>query len=498
MVTQSEQVLESGLIKTLMEMNYEYISIKEEDNLYANFKKQLEKHNKRELSLHKRKHFTNKEFEKICIYLEGGTRFEKAKKLRDLYPLETEDGERIWVEFLNKNKWCQNEFQVSNQITVEGRKKCRYDVTILINGLPLVQIELKKRGVELKEAYNQIQRYHKTSFHGLFDYIHDNYERKLLKFFINFSSTDPNFRLTLIKDRYIELIEEEFEREDAKVFELAKLCLSLVTNKVDFIECNGPKIFELFQKLSKYLVNDENAKYIIRAFLHLLTANDNFVLGFIKLGMLKPFVELEINDEDYLIGLFDLLNIICNFSEEASIYLVEHQIIEFTCYFFKNYYSDLLITKVIVLLTNLIFYIPQSIKIIQDNHITVDIINIYYEDDTKSAGFIKAVVNYCVIAMGFASSIYYHQLNAQGCYTIIVENINLIEPIYYRFTLNVILRGFPDGKPEIKKRLQDFLKENDEFIEWLEYMRSEDNVNISKLAAKILNLIYPETPIQIM
>ena len=171
MFTQSEQVLENGLIKTLQEMNYEYISIKEEENLYANFKKQLEKHNKKELALHKREHFTDKEFDKICIYLEGGTRFEKAKKLRDLYPLETEDGERIWVEFLNKSKWCQNEFQVSNQITVEGRKKCRYDVTILINGLPLVQIELKKRGVELKEAYNQIQRYHKTSFHGLFDYV---------------------------------------------------------------------------------------------------------------------------------------------------------------------------------------------------------------------------------------------------------------------------------------------------------------------------------------
>ena len=88
-----------------------------------------------------------------------------------MYPLDTEDGNRIWVEFLNKQNWCQNEFQVSNQITVEGRKKCRYDVTILINGLPLVQIELKKRGVELKKAYNQIQRYHKTSFHGLFDYI---------------------------------------------------------------------------------------------------------------------------------------------------------------------------------------------------------------------------------------------------------------------------------------------------------------------------------------
>lgn len=152
-------------------MSYEFISIKEEDNLYANFKTQLEKHNQKELALHNRKHFTDNEFDKICIFLEGGTRFEKAKKLRDLYPLDTADGERIWVEFLNKNKWCQNEFQVANQITVEGRNKCRYDVTILINGLPLVQIELKRRGIELKQAYNQIQRYHKTSFHGLFDYI---------------------------------------------------------------------------------------------------------------------------------------------------------------------------------------------------------------------------------------------------------------------------------------------------------------------------------------
>ena len=171
MTTQSEAALENGLIKTLIDNSYERVIIKEEENLKTNFKVQLEKHNQKELQLHGRSQFTDKEFEKILIYLEGGTRFEKAKKLRDLYPLETEDGERIWVEFLNQKKWCQNEFQVANQITVEGRRQCRYDVTILINGLPLVQIELKKRGVELKQAYNQIQRYHKTSFHGLFDYI---------------------------------------------------------------------------------------------------------------------------------------------------------------------------------------------------------------------------------------------------------------------------------------------------------------------------------------
>ena len=171
MSIQSEAALEAGLIATLQQMDYEYVQIAEEDNLQANFKRQLEKHNRKQLSELGRTEFTGEEFEKILIYLEGGTRFEKAKKLRDLYPLDTSDGKRIWVEFLNRQQWCQNEFQVSNQITVEGRKKCRYDVTILINGLPLVQIELKRRGVELKQAYNQIQRYHKTSFHGLFDYI---------------------------------------------------------------------------------------------------------------------------------------------------------------------------------------------------------------------------------------------------------------------------------------------------------------------------------------
>ena len=171
MSTQSEAALETGLIATLQQMDYEYVQIVEEDNMYANFKRQLEIHNRKRLEEHGRSEFTTEEFEKILIYLEGGTRFEKAKKLRDLYPLDTAEGQRIWVEFLNRQQWCQNEFQVSNQITVEGRKKCRYDVTILINGLPLVQIELKRRGVELKQAYNQIQRYHKTSFHGLFDYI---------------------------------------------------------------------------------------------------------------------------------------------------------------------------------------------------------------------------------------------------------------------------------------------------------------------------------------
>lgn len=118
MAIQSEVALENGLIATLQQMNYEYVQLDEETNLVANFKRQLEIHNKKKLAEQGRTQFSDSEFEKIQIYLEGGTRFEKAKKLRDLFPLEMDNGERLWVEFMNRLDWCQNEFQVSNQITI--------------------------------------------------------------------------------------------------------------------------------------------------------------------------------------------------------------------------------------------------------------------------------------------------------------------------------------------------------------------------------------------
>lgn len=80
MSIQSEAALEAGLIATLRQMDYEYVQITEDDNLYANFKRQLEIHNKKQLAEVGRNSFTDEEFEKILIYLEGGTRFEKGKE----------------------------------------------------------------------------------------------------------------------------------------------------------------------------------------------------------------------------------------------------------------------------------------------------------------------------------------------------------------------------------------------------------------------------------
>ena len=88
--------------------------------------------------------------------------------------LTRDNGDVKYIEFLNMEHWCQNEYQVTNQVTMEGSYENRYDVTLLVNGFPLVQIELKRRGLELKEAFNQTGRYHKHSFwagNGLFQYI---------------------------------------------------------------------------------------------------------------------------------------------------------------------------------------------------------------------------------------------------------------------------------------------------------------------------------------
>ena len=162
MSTQSEAALEYNLIKSLVDNGYHLVSINDENDLESNFKQQLEEFNKTT--------FTNDEFEMILIHLEGGSIFEKAKKLRDQFELQRDEG-TFYVKFLNKKDWCKNRFQVANQITMKGKYTNRYDVTILINGLPLVQIELKKRGVELKQAFNQIQRYQLHSYHNLFNYI---------------------------------------------------------------------------------------------------------------------------------------------------------------------------------------------------------------------------------------------------------------------------------------------------------------------------------------
>ena len=150
MSTQSELALENKLIDQLQLLGWNRVSITNEESLLANLKKQLEIHNQTLLS--------EQEFKQVLNKLAKGNLFQKAKTLRDRVQYTRDNGETGYLELINQLHWCKNQYQVTNQITMTGKYTNRYDVTLLVNGLPLVQIELKRRGLEMKEAFNQFGR----------------------------------------------------------------------------------------------------------------------------------------------------------------------------------------------------------------------------------------------------------------------------------------------------------------------------------------------------
>ena len=156
-ITQPEQVLENELVARLIGQGYTPVAVTDEATMLANLKAQLEAFNGLTL--------TAGEFTKVLHHLSKSSGvFAKAKILRDRMKLTKEDGQTVYLEFFNSVNPLRNCYQVTQQVSIKGSYKNRYDVTILVNGLPLVQIELKRRGLEMKEAFNQIQRYQKHNY----------------------------------------------------------------------------------------------------------------------------------------------------------------------------------------------------------------------------------------------------------------------------------------------------------------------------------------------
>ena len=167
---QSEKELEDGMIRDLENQGYERFYGKTSEELYKNLKIQIERLNKVA--------FTDKEWERFLVeYLDcpNDGMIEKTRKIQEnyIYDFIFDDGHLKNIKIIDKKNIHNNILQVCNQIKQKGKHKNRYDVTILVNGLPLVHIELKKRGVSLHEAFSQIDRYGKESF---------NTENSLYKF----------------------------------------------------------------------------------------------------------------------------------------------------------------------------------------------------------------------------------------------------------------------------------------------------------------------------
>ena len=169
---QSEAAMEADLLQRLQAQGYEYVSIRDEDALIANLRKQLELLNHITFSDAEWQRFFN---QNLASANEGIV--EKTRKIQTDYVqvLKRDDGSSKNISLIDKKAIHNNRLQVLNQYEEpEGTHKSRYDVTILVNGLPMVHIELKRRGVAIREAFNQIQRYQSESFwarSGLFEYV---------------------------------------------------------------------------------------------------------------------------------------------------------------------------------------------------------------------------------------------------------------------------------------------------------------------------------------
>ena len=173
----SEYEVEAMLIEKLEDLGYQFVSMRNYDDVVANFRVQLCRLNEAKLIEAKGEaSLSDAEFHRVMLRLNNHTIYESAKILREQWVLELDNGKSVYLEFLTNDE-SRNSYQVTHQVTMDKEHledvsyKNRYDVTILINGLPLIQIELKRPGVELNEAINQINRYRRFSFKGLFRYI---------------------------------------------------------------------------------------------------------------------------------------------------------------------------------------------------------------------------------------------------------------------------------------------------------------------------------------
>lgn len=168
---QSEAALERDFIAQLKRQAYEYLPITSEAELVANLRRQLEALNKIEFSDAEWQSFFN---EKITSANDGI--IEKTARIQEdhIQVLKRDDGSTKNIYLIDKQHIHNNRLQVINQYEIEGARANRYDVTVLVNGLPMVHIELKRRGVDIREAFNQINRYQRDSFwagSGLFEYV---------------------------------------------------------------------------------------------------------------------------------------------------------------------------------------------------------------------------------------------------------------------------------------------------------------------------------------
>ena len=248
---QSEDALEKEFIRMLGEQGYEYLTINENKDLVSNLRVQLSKLNEYD--------FSDKEWERFfssCIANQNEGIVDKTRKIQTdhIQAFKTDEGVTKNIKLIDKKNVHNNRLQVINQYKENsGEYDNRYDVTILVNGLPLVHVELKRRGVALKEAFNQINRYQRESFwagSGLYEYI---------QIFIISNGTNTKYYSNTTRESHIKEVTETkgSKKKTSNSFEFTSFWAdannNVITDLVDFTKTFLAK-HTILNILTKYCV----------------------------------------------------------------------------------------------------------------------------------------------------------------------------------------------------------------------------------------------------
>lgn len=260
---QSEEELEKEFIHLLTEMSYEYLPIHNKDELLPNLRKKLEELNNYS--------FTDTEWEQFynnCIAGKNDGIVEKTRRIQEddsVQNLHRDNGETKNIKLFDKKNIHNNKLQVIHQYEENGGNyKNRYDVTILVNGLPLVHIELKRRGVNIREAFNQIDRYQRDSFWangGLFEYV---------QIFVISNGTNTKYYSNTTRDNHIKEMKSERKSKTSNSFEFTSFWADekncIIPDLIDFTKTFFAK-HTILNILAKYCVfTSENMLLVMRPY----------------------------------------------------------------------------------------------------------------------------------------------------------------------------------------------------------------------------------------
>lgn len=259
---QSEEELEKEFIHLLTEMSYEYLPIHNKDELLPNLRKKLEELNNYS--------FTDTEWEQFynnCIAGKNDGIVEKTRRIQEdnVQILHRDNGETKNITLFDKKNIHNNKLQVIHQYEENGGSyKNRYDVTVLVNGLPLVHIELKRRGVNIREAFNQIERYQRDSFWangGLFEYV---------QIFVISNGTNTKYYSNTTRYNHIKEMNSERKGKTSNSFEFTSFWADeknrIIPDLIDFTKTFFAK-HTILNILAKYCVfTSENMLLVMRPY----------------------------------------------------------------------------------------------------------------------------------------------------------------------------------------------------------------------------------------